>query len=101
MATVMRVLQGSVVELFTSEAGHVNATPIEKLARTQSLFLYQIIRMFDGDVLLRTQSEKDMPLLQTWLNELCRIRNQLRHLYETDIRQERRQTPKIEWEVGG
>ena len=67
---VMRALHGSVRELLDAESGRVVATPVEKLARTQSLFLYQIIRLLDGDVTLRAQGEKDMPLLQRWLGEL-------------------------------
>jgi hypothetical protein len=75
---VMRALHRSVRELVDAEAGRVTmVTPLEKLARSQALFLYQIIRLLDGDVILRAQGEKDMPLLQRWLGELCRVRENL------------------------
>lgn len=96
---VMRVLYSSARELVDTEAGRVVATPAEKLARAQTLFLYQIIRLFDGDVILRAQGEKDMPLLQTWLGELCRMRGHLGELAEFENGVVRKQPPKIEWEV--
>lgn len=49
-------------------------TPQEKLARVQALFLYQIIGLFDGDVILRSNADKNMPLLHGWLDELCKVR---------------------------
>jgi hypothetical protein len=98
-AMVMRVLHSSVRELVDTEAGRVVATPAEKLARAQTLFLYQIIRLFDGDVILRAQGEKDMPLLQTWLGDLCRMRGHLGDLAEFENGVVRKQPPKIEWEV--
>lgn len=52
--------------------------PLQRLARTQTLFIYEIIRLFDGDIALRAQGEKHIPLLQTWLSELCCLRNNLR-----------------------
>ncbi|KAK5626139.1 hypothetical protein RRF57_001854 [Xylaria bambusicola] len=76
-AMVMKALSDSARELVDSEAYCVVPTPIEKLARSQSLFLYQIIRLFDGDITLRAQGEKDIGLLKTWLGELCRIRDNL------------------------
>jgi hypothetical protein len=96
---VMRVLHSSVRELVDTEAGRVVATPAEKLARAQTLFLYQIIRLFDGDVILRAQGEKDMPLLQIWLGDLCRMRGHLGDLAEFENGVVRKQPPKIEWEV--
>ncbi|KAJ9656720.1 hypothetical protein H2201_008452 [Coniosporium apollinis] len=97
-AMVMRVLHSSVRELVDTEAGRVVATPAEKLARAQTLFLYQIIRLFDGDVILRAQGEKDMPLLQTWLGDLCRMRGHLGELAEFENGVVRKQPLKIEWE---
>ncbi|KAM5341477.1 hypothetical protein ACJ41O_014508 [Fusarium nematophilum] len=96
-AMVMRALQGSIRQLVESEAGRLVATPTEKLARTQTLFLYQIIRLFDGDVTLRSQGEKDMPLLESWLSELCRIRGHVGDLAEPQNEEVQREIPK-EWE---
>jgi hypothetical protein len=95
---VMRVLHRNVMELVTIETGRSVVTPIEKLARIQSLFLYQIIRLFDGDVTLRTLGEKDMPLLQTWLRDLCRVRENLGDLAELEDSVVKA-LPPIEWEV--
>ncbi len=97
-AIVMRAIHGSVRELADAEAGRITATPTEKLARTQALFLYQIIRLFDGDISLRAQGEKDIPLLQTWLGELCKIRENLGDLVQLRGGAAREQPPK-EWEV--
>ena len=98
-ATVMRVLHNGVREFIDTEAGCVVATPAEKLARVQTLLLYQIIRLFDGDVILRARGEEDMPLLKTWLSDLCRLRGNLGDLAEFENGVIRKQPPKIEWEV--
>lgn len=98
MAMVMRALQESVHELIVSESNRVVATPTEKLARAQALFLYQVIRLFDGDITLRAQGEKDTALLHTWLGDLCRIREHLGDLAELENGATRSQPPK-EWEV--
>lgn len=44
---IFRAIERSVAELIKSPQSTV---PIEVLARTQSLLLYQIIRLYDGDV---------------------------------------------------
>ncbi|KAK0628506.1 hypothetical protein B0T17DRAFT_614411 [Bombardia bombarda] len=84
---VMRTLQRNVDDFHaqTSSANTTNSvkvvvTPQEKLARAQTLCLYQTIRLFDGDVTLRTQGERDLPLFETWLAELCRLRENLSDL---------------------
>ena len=94
----MRALHSSVSELVDAEAGRVVATPVEKLARTQALFLYQVIRLLDGDVTLRAQGERDIPLLQTWLGDLCRVRENLGDLAQLGDSVMRNQPPS-EWEV--
>lgn len=76
-AMVMRALHSSVRELVNVETSRAVATPVEKLARTQALFLFQIIRLLDGDVILRAQGEKDTPLLKVWLGDLCKMRENL------------------------
>lgn len=95
---VMRALSGSARDLVDAEVCRVVSMPIEKLARSQALFLYQIIRLFDGDVALRAQGEKDMGLLKTWLDDLCHIRNNLGDLARLEYATVREQ-PSIEWEV--
>ncbi|RYP82956.1 hypothetical protein DL770_005469 [Monosporascus sp. CRB-9-2] len=96
-AMVMLTLHSSVKELIDTEAGRIVATPVEKLARTQALFLYQIIRLLDGDVILRAQGERDIPLLQTWLGDLCRVRENLGDLAQLGDNVMRKQPPR-EWE---
>ncbi|TRX95523.1 hypothetical protein FHL15_003481 [Xylaria flabelliformis] len=96
-AMVMRSLSGNARELVDTEVCRVISTPVEKLARSQALFLYQIMRLFDGDVTLRAQGEKDMVLLRTWLRELCHIRDNLGDLARLDHASVRDQSP-VEWE---
>ena len=55
---VMRALDSSVRERIDTEVNRIVSTLLEKLARTQALFLYQIIRLRDGDVTLRAQGER-------------------------------------------
>ncbi|KAJ0124284.1 hypothetical protein J7T55_005622 [Diaporthe amygdali] len=93
-AMVVRALHGNVRELLDSEAGRAIATPTEKLARAQALFLYQVMRLFDENITLRSQAEKDMPVLETWLGDLCKIRENLGNLADERTRN---QEP-VEWE---
>jgi hypothetical protein len=95
---VMRALHGSARGLVEAEAHRVTSTPVEKLARVQALFLYEIICLFDGDIALRAQGEKDMPLFNTWLGELCSIRDNLGDLARLEDASVRKQPP-LEWEV--
>lgn len=94
----MRALHSSVRELVNAEAGRIAATPVDKLARTQALFLYQIIRLLDGDIILRAHGERDIPLLQTWLGDLCKVRENLGDLAKHGDSLTRRRPPE-EWEV--
>lgn len=73
-ASVLRILFQSPAELKQS---HQPNTPRGRLARTQALFLYQIMCLFDGDITLRAQAEKDMPILVDWLGDLCKVRDNL------------------------
>lgn len=95
---LMQAICSSATELVDTEAVRVKATPVDKVARTQALFLYQIIRLLDGDVTLRAMGEKDTPLLHRWLGELCKMRDNLEdcahHGGLTD-----RQQPAKQWEV--
>ena len=73
--SVFRILCQSLNEL---KGQQLAITPQEKLARAQALFIYQIISLFDGDVTLRSNADQNMPLLKDWLDELCKIRENLR-----------------------
>ncbi|KAK9423954.1 putative Zn(2)-C6 fungal-type domain-containing protein [Seiridium unicorne] len=96
-AMIVRTLQAHVHELISTEGSRFIFTPVDKLARTQALFLYQIIRLFDGDIALRAQGEKDMPVLLIWLGELCKIRENLGDLQELEDITVRKGQP-TEWE---
>lgn len=74
--SVFRVLCQSLDGL-EQQQQQVASTPQEKLARAQALLLYQIIGLFDGDVTLRSNADRNMPLLQDWLGDLCKIRENL------------------------
>ena len=43
---------------------------IEQLAATQALVLYQIIRLFDGDIRLRAEAEREDAILNEWTQQL-------------------------------
>ncbi|KAM0528319.1 hypothetical protein ACHAPS_001734 [Verticillium nonalfalfae] len=72
-------------------------TPMDKLARTQALLIYQQVRMFDGDISLRAQAEHDMGKLEDWLGDLERYRDNLAEqwLLEESTLRER---PPRSWE---
>lgn len=94
----MQALHSNSRELVNAETERVVTTPTDKLARCQALFLYQIMRLLDGDVCLRAQGEKDLPLLKRWLGELLRVRDNLSHLAQLEDSAKKRQHPG-EWEV--
>jgi hypothetical protein len=94
-ASVIRVLCEGLQEL--KHQGAVTL-PRDKLARAQALLLYQIICLFDGDLSLRSQAEKDMPLLSNWIDDLCKIRDNLGWPHEIDSSREQTSCPKS-WEV--
>lgn len=53
----------------------IPATANESLAHTQALILYQIIRLFDGDILARASAERHIANLETSaLNLLAHVR---------------------------
>ncbi|PKX89432.1 uncharacterized protein P174DRAFT_425355 [Aspergillus novofumigatus IBT 16806] len=65
-------------------------TVYEKLANTQALWMYQVLRVFDGDIGLRSQAERDMTTLEAWLLELEQYRDNLAEmclLEEAEVRQ--------------
>ncbi|KAM0247232.1 hypothetical protein ACHAQJ_009940 [Trichoderma viride] len=93
-AIVIQSLYGNVAQLIRTEIGRVSVTTAKKLARTQALFLYQIIRLFGGDVTLCAQGEKDIPLLQKWLGDLCKVRKNLGGLTESKNGAARGRSPK-------
>ena len=53
-----------------SEYPLVGTTAMEQLAAVQALILYQIIRLFDGDIRQRADAERANPTLQDWTRQL-------------------------------
>ncbi|UKZ74461.1 hypothetical protein TrVFT333_002130 [Trichoderma virens FT-333] len=45
-------------------------TTVQHLARVLSLFVYQFIRLYDGNIRQRAQAEMNMPLLKSWTCQL-------------------------------
>ncbi|KAL2759111.1 hypothetical protein ACRALDRAFT_2041107 [Sodiomyces alcalophilus JCM 7366] len=87
----------SVPSLPSTDPHAPGLTTREKLARTQALFLYQLVRCFDGDIGLRAQAERDMPTFQAWLTELESHRDNLDELVLLD-QQTLRERPPKSWE---
>lgn len=50
--------------------GTIASGTFHHLARTQALLIYQIIRLFDGDIRSRAQAENSMELLLSWADQL-------------------------------
>jgi hypothetical protein len=70
----------------------------EKLARAKALWMYQVLRVFDGDIGRRAQAEQDMTTLKLWLLELEKYKDNLGEICLLDEAELRRRTPSS-WEV--
>ncbi|GIJ99560.1 hypothetical protein Aspvir_001694 [Aspergillus viridinutans] len=73
-------------------------TVYEKLANTQALWMYQVLRVFDGYIGLRAQAERDMTILEAWLFELEQYRDNLAEMCLLEEAEVRQRAPKS-WEV--
>ncbi|KAK6063942.1 hypothetical protein SCUP234_13205 [Seiridium cupressi] len=93
---VLRALHDNVKSLHESASGSA-LKPQEKLARVHALMLYQLMRMFDGDITLGSQADNDTGILDSWLAELSRIRDNLDSESEIDEAELRNQPPES-WE---
>ncbi|PON27096.1 hypothetical protein TGAM01_v204045 [Trichoderma gamsii] len=74
---ILRIIEGNCNALLDQledglDAGEDTATSgtFHYLARTQTLLIYQIIRLFDGDIRSRAQAENSMDLLLSWAGQL-------------------------------
>ncbi|KAF7588658.1 hypothetical protein BBP40_005409 [Aspergillus hancockii] len=54
------------------------ASKVDLLEALQALILYQIIRLFDGDIRLRAQAEADEPVVLMWAAHLRLLTHQVR-----------------------
>ena len=50
---------------------NAGSNPLEHLAAVQALVIFQIIRLFDGDIRQRAQAEEIEPVMARWTDELC------------------------------
>ncbi|KAM0494933.1 hypothetical protein ACHAP8_008311 [Fusarium lateritium] len=71
-AITMGIVQARTEDLLLQES--LSTIPVfgtlERLARVQSLLIYQFIRLFDGNIRQRTLAERDIPILQSWCDNL-------------------------------
>jgi hypothetical protein len=74
---ILRIIEGNCNALLEQleigiDAGKdkVASDTVYHLARTQTLLIYQIIRLFDGDIRSRAQAENSMDLLLSWAGQL-------------------------------
>ncbi|KAF9885989.1 hypothetical protein FE257_012167 [Aspergillus nanangensis] len=58
---ILASFESRIQELLSSP---VSTSPIETLSHTQALVLYQIMRLFDGDIRARASAESLMPVLE-------------------------------------
>ena len=66
-STMWRIIDANVARLFQDP---IPSSLPEHLARVQALILFQIIRLFDGDIRQRAQAEQCDSILATWTQEL-------------------------------
>ncbi|GKT63458.1 C6 zinc finger domain-containing protein [Colletotrichum tofieldiae] len=95
---IRAVCEGAAEVLKGSKDTTSNPTGHEKLARTQALWLLQTIRCFDGDIALRAQAERDMGVLERWLDELEVMRDNFDEVHLLDEEAVRAKPPRS-WEV--
>ncbi|KAK9781546.1 hypothetical protein AB5N19_05974 [Seiridium cardinale] len=74
-ATTMAILQARADELIMQDGDDFLFpmslhTTMGDLARTQALFVYQFIRLFDGDIRQRALAEKNIPVMFKWCKKL-------------------------------
>ncbi|KAI1213989.1 uncharacterized protein F4807DRAFT_207976 [Annulohypoxylon truncatum] len=93
---VLKILHENVNNLINTASG-VSFTPREKLARVHALVVYQTICMFDGDISLGQRAENDLPILESWNEELNNIRDNLDDVAELDMTELRKRQPES-WE---
>ncbi|RGP60283.1 c6 zinc finger protein [Fusarium sporotrichioides] len=76
--------KGWVVKLIADLAKDIHregeraSTPAEKLARVQAMVVLDSIRMFDGDVMMRATSEREMPQFMAWMFALREVEEELK-----------------------
>ncbi|KAF9889741.1 hypothetical protein FE257_007047 [Aspergillus nanangensis] len=70
-AWVFRVINTKTASLLDRPAVTLSQQPVlEQLAAVQALILYQIIRLFDGDIRQRAEAERTDQTMTTWTKQL-------------------------------
>lgn len=94
-AWALRVLSEAAKEI--QNEGRNNAVSVlDKIARVQALVLVDTMRIFDGDISMRTSAEREKGLLMEWVMELGRLRGEVEG-EETPMKASRDKAPKT-WE---
>ncbi|KXJ86537.1 hypothetical protein Micbo1qcDRAFT_219106 [Microdochium bolleyi] len=93
---VLRALHQSVVELHQTMSTGVT-TAMERLGRLHALMVYQVIRMFDGDITLGNDAARDMPLLEAWATDMLATRDNLDGQHSAGTTQQKPSPPET-WE---
>lgn len=77
---ILRIIEGNCNTLLGQpevglDAGNdtVASDTLHHLARTQALLIYQLIRLFDGDIRSRAKAENSMDILLSWASQLWEI----------------------------
>ena len=70
-ALIHRIIEEKVDKLVTSQTngGLPNGT-IDEIGRVQSLLIYSMIRLFDGDIRQRHLAERHLPVLHEWTKQM-------------------------------
>lgn len=94
-AWALRVLSESAKEI--QNEGRNNAVSVlDKIARVQALILVDTMRMFDGDISMRTAAEREKGLLMEWVADLIKLKAEVEG-EDTPTRASRDKAPKS-WE---
>jgi hypothetical protein len=57
--------------------GEYAVTPRDKLARLQAFLIVQAIKMFDGDIAMRSTAEREMKVLVEWAKDLSNVLSEM------------------------
>lgn len=65
-------------------AGSSTWGPEDLLLATQALVIYQIIRLFDGDIRQRARAERQFVMLEAWTSQLQAALNDFQHISSSE-----------------
>ncbi|KAI5460427.1 hypothetical protein BGZ63DRAFT_424933 [Mariannaea sp. PMI_226] len=82
-STVFHIIEDRVNQLLKEYAtksplDSASLTVIDHAARVQALLVFQMIRLFDGDIRMRARAEKQLPTLVSWNEQMWqRLRDEM------------------------